>query len=169
MPFQMANCLCMIKPMAIKTEILGIDQADVVFDWVMRLLRELGDEGDELGELARDRVLQQWKEREHQYFAIAAKNESGNMIGIITLSVAFAVYANGEYGVIDEMYVDPAFRSSGIGVLLIEEAKKIGKQRGWKRIDVTAPESERWERTRRFYEKQGFQFTGPKLKLLLDG
>jgi hypothetical protein len=32
---------------------------------------------------------------------------------------------------------------------------------------VTAPESERWRRTRRFYERGGFTFVGPKLKLRL--
>jgi len=37
------------------------------------------------------------------------------------------------------------------------------------RIDVTAPESARRERTRRFYQRQGYSFTGPKLKLLLRG
>ncbi len=86
---------------------------------------------------------------------------------MLTLSMAFAIYANGEYGVIDEMYVDPRYRSAGVGALLVQSAAEIGKRKGWNRIDVTAPESERWDRTRHFYEKLGFVFTGPKLKLLL--
>jgi hypothetical protein len=40
-------------------------------------------------------------------------------------------------------------------------------RRGWTRLDVTAPEAERWTRTRRFYKKEGFVFAGPKLKCLL--
>lgn len=153
--------------MSIRTELLSISDADIVFDWVLRLLQELGEEGDELGELARERVLEKWKNRQDKYYAIVAKDDANTILGILTLSVAFAIYANGEYGVIDEMYVDPPYRSAGVGARLVNAARSIGKQQGWTRIDVTAPESERWERTRRFYEKQGFTFTGPKLKLLL--
>jgi hypothetical protein len=32
---------------------------------------------------------------------------------------------------------------------------------------VTAPESARWSRSQGFYEREGFRFTGPKLKFLL--
>lgn len=156
-----------IVVMTLLIEQLTVRDADIVFDWVLRLLRELGEEGEELGELNRESVLQEWKRRENKYCVLAAKSESGEMLGILTLSVAFAIYANGEYGVIDEMYVAPDWRSAKVGAALVAEAVQIGRQRGWTRIDVTAPESERWERTRRFYERQGFAFTGPKLKLLL--
>jgi GNAT superfamily N-acetyltransferase len=153
--------------MNLRIEQLTLQDADIVFDWVLRLLRELGEEGEELGELEREKVLEKWMEREQQYLVLAAKNEAGTMLGILTLSIAFAIYANGEYGVIDEMYVDPQYRSAKIGAALVEAATKIGRTKGWMRIDVTAPESERWARTQKFYENLGFQFTGPKLKLLL--
>jgi GNAT superfamily N-acetyltransferase len=156
-----------MKGMNIRIEKLSIVDAPVVFDWVMRLLAELGEEGEELGELNKDEVLLTWKRRPGQYHVLVAKNSSGEILGILTLSVAFAIYANGEYGIIDEMYVAPDHRSEGIGARLVEAARDIGKEQGWRRIDVTAPESERWERTRKFYEKLGFVFTGPKLKLLL--
>jgi GNAT superfamily N-acetyltransferase len=134
----------------------------------MRLLVELGEEGEELGELDHDRVLAGWRERPGKYDVLVARSDTGGEIaGILTLTTAFAIYANGEYGVIDEMYVAPDHRSAGCGAMLVSAARDIGLQRGWTRIDVTAPESGRWERTRRFYEKQGFVFTGPKLKLLL--
>jgi GNAT superfamily N-acetyltransferase len=77
--------------------------------------------------------------------------------------------ANGNYGIINEMYVAPEYRSAGIGVRLVEAAKNFGRHQGLTRIDVTAPESKRWERTRHFYEKQGFVFSGPKSKFLLKG
>lgn len=153
--------------MNVRVERLTTADADLVFDWILRLLRELGEEGDQLGDLDRASVLNQWRARQENYHVLVARDETDNILGILTLSVAFAVYANGEYGVIDEMYVDPRYRSTGIGALLVKEAQKIGKARQWKRIDVTAPESDRWERTRRFYEKLGFTFTGPKLKLPL--
>jgi GNAT superfamily N-acetyltransferase len=87
---------------------------------------------------------------------------------VATLSIAFALYANGNYGIINEMYVVPEQRSEGVGALLIEAIKSYGLQQGWHRIDVTAPESDRWIRTKLFYENLGFVFTGPKLKLHLS-
>ena len=150
--------------MNVRIERLTTADASIVFDWVVRLLRELGEEEKELGELAHARVLAAWSRRADQFYVLAAKGNSGQILGVLTLSVTFAIYANGEYGVIDEMDVDPRFRSAGIGARLVEEAVEIGRGLGWTRIDVTAPESERWSRTRRFYESIGFEFTGPKLR-----
>jgi GNAT superfamily N-acetyltransferase len=181
-----------MKRMDIRIDELNIDDAEIVFDWIMLLLKELGEEGEELGELNRDQVLAGWKDRAEKFHVLVAREiesasvpagnfqidvdggqrrpphkEGGPIIGILTLSTAFAIYANGEYGVIDEMYVAPQHRSDGVGAKLVEAAVELGKSKGWKRIDVTAPESERWARTRRFYEKLGFIFTGPKLKRIL--
>jgi GNAT superfamily N-acetyltransferase len=145
---------------------LTIDDAPIVFEQVLRLLQELGEEEDELGSLATEKVLRAWKEFSNHLHVFAART-NGKIVGILTLSETFAIYANGHYGVIDEMYVAPEFRSGGIGRQLLDAVKEFGKQRGWARIDVTAPESERWDRTRKFYEKEGFVFTGPKLKFLV--
>lgn len=150
--------------MNIRIERLTTADANIVFDWVVRLLRELGEEGEALGELAHTRVLEAWSRRADEYYVLAAKGDDGQIIGVLTLSVAFAIYANGEYGMIDEMYVDSRFRSAGIGARLVDAAIEIGRGRGWTRLDVTAPESERWSRTRRFYESIGFEYTGPKMK-----
>lgn len=154
--------------MGITIEQLTIQDAPVVFDWVLRLLAELGEEGDELGNLATEKVLKAWKDFSDRFHVFVAKIADVGIVGVLTLSETFAIYANGNYGVIDEMYVAPAFRSQGVGRILVDAVKEFGKQKRWTRIDVTAPESERWERTRKFYEKEGFVFTGPKLKFLLQ-
>jgi GNAT superfamily N-acetyltransferase len=154
--------------MKIDFERLTIKNAELVFDWVIRLLEELGKEGEELSGLDRKKVLTEWQQAGERFNAFVARNENGSILGILTLVETFAIYANGNYGVINEMYISPEYRSAGIGALLIDAAKELGRKKGWARIDVTAPESERWERSRRFYEKQGFAFTGPKLKILLN-
>lgn len=146
---------------------LTINEAPLVFDWVMRLLTELGEEGEELGSLDEEGVLRAWRERGDHFHIFVAKNTAGEILGMLTLNETFAIYANGNYGVIDEMYVAPEYRSAGVGGQLIAAVKAFGMQKGWRRIDVTAPEAERWQRTRRFYEQQGFVFTGPKLKFIL--
>lgn len=133
----------------------------------MRLLCELGEEADDLGRLNKPKVLEGWRAAGERFQVFAATDDSGAVLGLLTLSETFAIYANGNYGVIDEMYVVPEHRSTGVGKMLLNAVKEYGRRRGWSRIDVTAPESVRWDRTRQFYEREGFAFTGPKLKFVL--
>ena len=153
--------------MSIVIDRLGIDKADQVLEMVLALLRELGEEGDDLGLLDRRRVLAGWAEKGEAFRALVARESSGAAVGIATVVESFAIYANGTYGIINEMFVAPPHRSSGVGRALIQAAIDWGRERGWKRIEVTAPESARWTRTRAFYEREGFTFAGPKLKLPL--
>lgn len=143
------------------------DDMGFVFDLVQRLLRELGEEGDEAGVLDVAALRAAWRSGEAGLAAFLAVAADGTAIGVVTVAEAFALYANGRYGIINEMYVAPDHRSTGVGALLIEAVKAHGRARGWRRVDVTAPESARWVRTRRFYETQGFTFAGPKLKCRL--
>ena len=150
-----------------KIEQLTLRDSDLILEKVLNLLIELGEESDDLGELQKDKVLNEWKNSENRFFVFAAKDENGEIQGILTLAESFAIYANGAYGILNEMLVIPAARSKGVGAELIEAAVAFGRERGWSRIDVTAPESERWLRSKQFYEKQGFTFAGPKLKIQL--
>lgn len=138
-----------------------------VFDLVSRLLAELGEEGEEAGTLDERFLSRGWESVAQRHLAFVARHGQA-LVGVMTISEAFAIYANGHYGVINEMFVLPEYRSRGVGALLIDAARDLGRRRGWRRIDVTAPESERWHRTRRFDERQGFRYTGPKLKYVLS-
>lgn len=153
--------------MGVRISTLKIADAEVVFGFVLRLLRELGEESDDLGALNEANVLRAWRETGDRFHVLAARDEGNEIVGLLTLNEAFAIYANGRYAVIDEMYVVPGHRSNGVGKKLIDAVKELGRVRGWTRIEVTAPESQRWVRTRHFYEREGFSFTGPKLKFLL--
>ena len=150
-----------------KIDRLSIDEAPIVFDYVTRLFAEIGEEGEELRVLATDQVIGAWRDIEDRFHVFAARSAANELYGILTLVQSFAIYANGPYGIINEMYVPPEHRSRGVGSRLLDAAKDFGRAKGWSRIDVTTPEAERWARTRRFYEKEGFVFTGPKLKFLL--
>jgi GNAT superfamily N-acetyltransferase len=138
-----------------------------VLDLVERLLAELGEEGEETGLLPKRAVAASWGRRGRAVAAFLAFDETGRAIGVTTLSESWAAYAGGAYGIVNEMYVVPEQRSRQVGAALIAAVREHGRRRGWRRIDVTAPTSPRWDRSRRFYENLGFVFTGPKLKLLL--
>jgi GNAT superfamily N-acetyltransferase len=146
---------------------LDIGSATEVLEPALALLRELGDEAEDLGHFDVDRTLAGWRRFGDRVVAIAARDDEGAVIGVATLCEHFAIYANGLFGVLNEMWVAPAHRSRGIGKLLLDEAKSLGRERGWSRLDVAAPESERWRRSRSFYEREGFTFAGPKLKFVL--
>ncbi len=139
------------------------DRADVV-RLVGRLLAELEDSPEEFAGLDLGAALRSLEEAADRFHAFLAREETGAAVGVLTLTESFALYAGGPYGVIDELYVSPEHRSHGVGRRLLEAALAYGRGRGWRRIDVTAPPGPKWERTVRFYESQGFVFTGPKLR-----
>ena len=148
-------------------EELGIEQADQVIDLVRKLAVELGGEDDEFGGLDKAKILADWEASQERFVAFVAIAENGEVLGIITIAQSFAIYAGGCYGAINELYVPPKHRNRHVGKLLVETAKDYGRKRGWKRLDVTAPPSEMWQRTVNFYLREGFTHTGPKLRFML--
>ncbi len=154
---------------AVQIRIVRATAADreTVVALVERLLEELEDRPEEFAGLDRERVLREVEASGEAFTAFLARRPGGDAVGVVTVVETLAIYAGGRYGVIDEMYVAPECRGAGVGRLLIEAAKELGRQRGWVRLDVTAPPEKKWERTVKFYEKQGFVFTGPKLRCRL--
>lgn len=82
--------------------------------------------------------------------AILAKDANGVAIGVLTLVESFALYAGGEYGVIDEMYVRPEYRDGDVERQLLDEAVAIATRRKWFHLDITGREGDRNERATRF-------------------
>jgi len=151
----------------VRIERVGFEQKEIILDLVNRLLRELEGDTAEFEGVDSNKVIAEWERNRERIHAFLAKNEQNHVVGISTLVETFAIYAGGCYGVIDEMYVDTAYRSKGVGKMLIDAVKNFGKERNWLRVDVTAPPEEQWKRTVAFYEKEGFVFTGPKLRFKL--
>ena len=141
---------------------------NVVMDLVNRLLAELGDGLDEFDRRDPVKTRGDLEACGDRFTAFLAQTDTGEAAGVVTVMEAFAIYAGGDYGIIDEMYVAPPYRSRGVGRQLIDAVKAHGRARGWLRLDVTAPPEPEWQRTVRFYEGQGFVFSGPKLRCMLD-
>jgi len=143
-------------------------EIETIMALIEELLAELGEEGQEFASIDHDKLRADIESNleSGRFLALLAEDESGTAVGVLTLSKSFALYAGGEYGTIDEMYVRPGHRGSGVGGQLVQAAVAIAREKGWYRLDVTGPADPQDERAVRFYERLGFEFTGPKLRLL---
>jgi len=95
------------------------------------------------------------------------KNE--NVIAVVTMSETYALYAAGKIGVVQEFYVSPEYRDSGVGSMLIEQVKIYGKKHNWSCIELCTPPLPEFERTLNFYQKNGLNpVGGRKMRLSLS-
>ncbi|CAK0755551.1 Acetyltransferase [Gammaproteobacteria bacterium] len=103
-----------------------------------------------------------------KYIVFVARDDRETAIGFVTLYESYALYAEGTFGTIPELYVRPAYRSKDVGRGLLSEAKSFGVSRGWQRLEVTTPPLPQFDKTLAFYEREGFVVTGGrKLKIIL--
>ena len=158
---------CKVIKMKIEISRIGPEKKELIFRYVSLLLHELEGEESEFEGIDLAKVYREMEDMGDRFCAFMATTESGEVVGMMTVMESFAIYAGGKYGVIDEMYVAPKYRSRGIGQKLISALIEYAGKRKWQRIDVTAPPEEKWKPTVAFYENQGFVFTGPKLRLKL--
>jgi GNAT superfamily N-acetyltransferase len=103
-----------------------------------------------------------------KYFVFVARSESGSSAGFIALYESYALYAEGAFGTIPELYVRPLYRSNELGLRLVFQAKTFGSSRAWTRLEVTTPPLPQFDKALAFYERVGFSISGGrKLKVSL--
>jgi branched-chain amino acid aminotransferase len=94
----------------------------------------------------------------------------GKVVGFLGVSWQQAVRIPGSYGLIQELWVHPGWRSQAIGAELLEALNGLARERGIGRIEVGLP-GERFpsvEATKAFYEANGFQPVGLRMRLLVE-
>ena len=90
-------------------------------------------------------------------------------VGFGGLSEGRALYAGGAIGTIEELYVAPAWRSTGVGAALLHAAGQLAQDAGWRRLEVCTPPLPAFARSLAFYERNGFAITGGrKLKRIVS-
>jgi len=154
--------------MRLKIQLASAEDITVVSELVHSLLTELAPNDIEPPALDRVRAgAAKVLTLETGVWILLAIDPSNTAIGVLTLNEGSAIYASGQYGTINELYVRPEFRSNGAGPQLLAEAVRIGRAQGWDRMEVGAPSVPRWARTVAFYKDNGFVEIGPRLKLSL--
>jgi GNAT superfamily N-acetyltransferase len=149
------------KGVEIRKATLG--DCDTVAGLALRLYDEIGHDLPE--PTARDVARTLVTSEDRHYALLAFLPDVNEAAGLLTIVESCATYAGGYFGIIQELYVEPALRSHGIGRELLESAGRLARERRWTRLEVTAPFGQRFKRSVRFYRANGFNDSGPRLFL----
>jgi GNAT superfamily N-acetyltransferase len=146
--------------------------APIIAQMVGELLREImaaiGTQAFSFHQEKTEARARSWMTDGKYRVVLARDVDRGEPLGFLALHESFALYAEGSFGTIPELFVRPAYRSNGVGAALLLEAKRMGQAKGWRRLEVTTPPLPQFDRTLAFYQQQGFSMSGGrKLKVEL--
>ena len=88
--------------------------------------------------------------------------EKEEVLGLVSASFNLALRYDGEYAQVEELIVTEAARGKGIGGKLIEAVIAAARKRGCIEIGLYAV-----PRNQPFYEKMGFTYAGPDMRMTL--
>ena len=147
------------------------DDAPIIAQMVGELLREImamvGTKAFAFHQEETEVRARSWMTDGKYSVLLARDGVQPEPLGFLALSESYALYTEGAYGTIPEFYVRPVHRSNGVGAALLEQARRLGQSRGWRRLEVTTPPLPQFDRTLAFYQREGFSISGGR-KLKLD-
>jgi ribosomal protein S18 acetylase RimI-like enzyme len=100
---------------------------------------------------------------------LIAEAEDATLIGVLAVSLQTAIHAAGRYALIQDLWVDPAWRSRAIGAALLDELFASLAASGIERVEVGLPKESfaALQATAAFYRRNGFQALGPRMRRAL--
>lgn len=134
-------------------------------DGIERLLVELGGERPPRQELeAATRELVE----DPRLGALFVAESDGQVVGVLAASWQHATHVPGRYGTVQDLWVDPAWRSRAVGRELLEALFGLAREQGIPRLEVGLPQDSfaAIEATRSFYLANGFKPLGPRMRWL---
>lgn len=160
----------MSDPVATECTVREAEAADVeaVASAVESLLLELVGRRPERSELETEvRALLDDSEGGSVLIAEA----DGDVVGVLSASWQRAIHVPGIYATIQDLWVDEAWRSRGVGAELVEAIASQARARGVSRLEVGLPRETfaAIASTESFYRRNGFEHLGPRMRRLLDG
>jgi GNAT superfamily N-acetyltransferase len=100
---------------------------------------------------------------------VALDAGDGHLVGVLGASWQSALRVPGRYGLVQELWVDRAWRSRRIGADLLARLFDLARRLGVGRIEVGLP-GEQFSgiaATRAFYAANGFEELGTRMRMLL--
>ncbi|MCF6435165.1 GNAT family N-acetyltransferase [Pseudoalteromonas sp. MMG022] len=93
-------------------------------------------------------------------YEVMAAFDGEQIVGFASICQSYSLYAEGQFGIIQEFYVLPEYRSKHVGQELLQAVVKLAKQQGWKRLELCTPPLPQFKGTVEFYKSNGFEITG---------
>lgn len=93
----------------------------------------------------------------------------GEIVGVLAASWLRAIHVPGRYVVVEDLWVDPDWRSAGVGAALVEALAELVREQGAVRLEVGLPRETfaAIGKTEAFYRANGFEHLGPRMRRLL--
>jgi GNAT superfamily N-acetyltransferase len=144
----------------------GADDTAAVAAAVEALLEELGGRRPELPALEAEVAA---LIGDGAVGELLVAEEDGAIVGVLGASWQRAIHVPGRYATIQDLWVDPDWRSRGIGAELVAALAARAREQGVGRIEVGLPREDfpALESTEAFYRGAGFEHLGPRMRLLL--
>lgn len=89
---------------------------------------------------------------------IAVAQRDKEILGTASLHEAYSTWQASLYGTIEDFYVLPESRGTGVGTAIMELLTEEAHRRGYCRVELQVQEDN--DRAWRFYEGRGLHFTG---------
>ncbi len=93
-------------------------------------------------------------------YSVMAAFDGNKVIGFGAMCESHSLYAEGAFGIVQEFYVIPEYRSKDVGKSLIQKIIAFAKSKEWKRLELCTPPIPEFDRTVEFYQSNGFEITG---------
>lgn len=145
--------------MALEVRLATRDDRDEVIRLVSGLLVELGGNPAPPKELYG--VFDQLVSRSGAGFIVIAE-EDGEAKAACTASFLTAMRTVGRYAILQEMFVEPESRSTGVGAAVIDFATEHAVANGCQVVELGTPRS--GQRAIHFYERAGFENVGARMR-----
>lgn len=144
----------------------GADDVEAVAAAVEALLLELGGRRPERSDLEAE-VRAHLDDPDGASVLIAEAD--GSVVGVLSASWQRAIHVPGVYATIQDLWVDEAWRSRGVGAELVEAIASQARTRGVSRLEVGLPRETfaAIASTESFYRRNGFEHLGPRMRRLL--
>ena len=94
------------------------------------------------------------------HYTVLAATDQGRIVGFGALCESHALYAEGSFGILQEFYVLPEYRSQYVGRTLLEHIVEFAKSQKWVRLELCTPPIPAFDQTVAFYKDNGFEITG---------
>ncbi|HET7416268.1 MAG TPA: GNAT family N-acetyltransferase [Solirubrobacterales bacterium] len=144
----------------------GADDVEAVAAAVDSLLEELGGRMPSRAEMEAE--VQALLD-DPQGGSVLIAEADGEVVGALTASWQRAIHVPGVYATIQDLWVDEAWRSRGVGAELVEAIASQARARGVSRLEVGLPRETfaAIASTESFYKRNGFEHLGPRMRRLL--